>query len=328
MKLIECKICGELCKDSQGLQNHIIKLKQHGRDTRHPSWPEYKEKYIDNPQEFKIKIDYIIPISNINDDGYSYRLSNLNSILRVIPDFINVILVEQMINPVYRLYQNDLDLIKNISITKKLVRYHTFNKGWLFNVGANLAKTNHIILAEGDININRIYFENLKNFIINNSYKWFFAWNKIIYWDKDFINQLRIDTPREAMSEGGLIYFDKNFYWKIGGSNECFQELGGIDNELASRARFLTIEDKLFDGTINHLWHPISYLKRDDWKYGRYYARNRILYYQVRDNPELAIEELKKMKQGKLISPIDDIDRDIFFKKLNVRKIPKKRGYK
>jgi len=142
---------------------------------------------------------------------------------------------------------------------------------------------------------------------LKNNHKWFFAWNKIIYWNKDFTEKLRVDSPRETMAEGGLVYFDKDFYWEIGGSNEFFQELGGIDNELATRARSVIGEDKLFEGTINHLWHPISYLKKENWRFGKHYVKNRILYYQVKDNPKLAIAEMKKMKIGRLISR-GDID--------------------
>jgi len=128
--LIECQICGELCKDYYGLEHHITKLKSHGNDKKHPTLAEYRKLYIDNPPPSKIKIDYIIPIANINDDGFTYRLNNLNNILKIIPDCVNVVLVEQMINPVYKLYTNSLNpLSKNLNITTKVVKFHTFNKG-------------------------------------------------------------------------------------------------------------------------------------------------------------------------------------------------------
>lgn len=328
--LIECKICGELCKDDIGLRNHFSKLKAHGNDKKHPPLAEYRKLYMSgSPPPSKVKIDYIIPISNINDDGFTYRLRNLNTIIRIVPEFVNVVLVEQMINPVYKLYSKSLKTLpKDINIIKKIVKYPIFNKGWLYNIGVNLSKTNHVILAEGDINVNRKYFTDLKDFILENDHNWFFAWDKIIYWNIDFTEKLKEETPRESKTEGGLIYFNKNFYWKIGGSNEGFQELGGIDNELASRARFMSSEDKLFVGTINHLWHPISYLKKNNWIYGKHYVKNRILYYKVRDNPELAIEELRRMRVGNIKHPVEDNLREMFFKALNVDKTPTKRGYR
>lgn len=319
--LIECKICGELCKDDIGLRNHM-------RRKDHPSIAEYREKYINNP-ESKIKMDYIIPIANINDDGFTQRLKNLNCILRVIPEFVNVVLIEQMINPIYKLYSKSLESLPNhLSLTKKVVKHNIFNKGWLYNIGVKQSKTNNIILAEGDISINRKYFIDLRDFISSNDYKWFFAWNKIIYWNEDVTKKLRVDSPRETMAEGGLIYFNKDFYWEIGGSNEFFQELGGIDNELAARVRFVVGEDKLFEGTINHLWHPVSYLKKNDWIYGKHYVKNRILYYKVKDNPELAIKELRKMNLGNVKCPANDDYKKRFLKVLDVDKIPAKRGYR
>lgn len=318
--LIECKICGELCKSDIGLRNHVTGRKDH------PSMEEYRKNYINHP-ESKIKMDYIIPVANICNDGFAHRLKNLNCILRVIPDFMNVIIVEQMINSTHKLYSKDLNpLPKDLSITKKLVRFHTFNKGWLYNIGVKHSKTNHIILSEGDINVNRKYFIDLKNFIFSNNYKWFFAWNKIIYWNGNFSKKLRIDSPRKGMAEGGLVYFDKDFYWNIGGSNEFFQELGGIDNELVARARFLTGEDKLFEGTINHLWHPVSHLKKEKWKLGKHHLVNRTIYYQVRNNPKAAIDLLKKMNPGDSLSPIGNSHRDKFFKRLNIKKNNRKLG--
>lgn len=312
--LIECKICGELCKDDIGLRNHVKGKKDH------PSMAEYRETYINNPKS-KIKMDYIIPISNINGDGFRHRLNNLNMILRVAPDFVNIVIIEQMINPVNKLYTKNLDKIsKNLSITTKVVRFHTFNKGWLNNIGVKNSKSNNIILAEGDININRKYFIDLKDFIEKNDYKWFFAWNKIIYWNENLSKKLRVDTPRKGMAEGGLVYFDKDFYWSIGGSNEFFQELGGIDNELATRARFHNSKDKLFEGTINHLWHPVSNLKKDNWKLGKHHLTNRTIYYQVRKDPGLAINTLKKMNPGNDSSPIKDALRDEFFIKMNIKR--------
>jgi len=318
--LIECKICGELCKDDIGLRNHVTGKKDH------PSIAEYREKYINNPQS-RIMMDYIIPVANINNDGFNHRLKNLNSILRVIPDFVNVIIVEQMINPIYKLYSNNLDqLSTDLNLMKKLVRFHTFNKGWLNNIGVRNSKTNNIILAEGDININRQYFIGLKDFILKNKYKWFFAWNKIIYWDETLSKKLRVDSPRKGMAEGGLVYFDKDFYWNIGGSNEFFQELGGIDNELATRARFASNEDKSFEGTINHMWHPVSNLKKEKWKLGKHHLTNRTIYYQVRNNPNLAIGMLRNMKPGNDKSPINEICRNEFFNALDIKSDICKKG--
>lgn len=292
---IECPMCGELCKGDYGLRHHITGRKNH---------PSVKEFFKIDFNKTDLFMDYIIPITNMDNDGFEYRLKNINIILRLIPKFVNVIIVEQMLKPVNKLYTNNIDIPNNLKITKKVVKYPTFNKPWLYNIGVKLSKTNNILLAEGDININRKYFSELKTFIEGSNKKWFFAWNRIIYWDKKADKILRDDKPRPGMAEGGIVYFDKNFYWDIGGVNEHIQELGGIDNELIRRASFITKTYDSFNWTINHMWHPISNVKKDKWKKGKHRPNNVRIYYYTKANPGKMIGILINEKQGNFNKPL------------------------
>ena len=203
-----------------------------------------------------------------------------------------------MLKPVNKLYTNNLDVPKNLNITKKVVRYPIFNKPWLYNIGVKLSKTDNILLAEGDINVNRKYFIELKEFIKNSNKKWFFAWNRIKYWNENADKVLRDDKPRIGMAEGGIVYFNKSFYWDIGGANEHIQELGGIDNELIRRASFISKTYDSFEWIINHMWHPISKVKKDKWKKGKHRPDNVRIYCYTKAKPGKMIGILLNEKQG------------------------------
>lgn len=295
IEIIECPKCGELCKGMEGLKHHITGQKDH---------PSVSEFFKIDYNEVEPVMDYIIPITNMDDDGFKYRLNNLNIVLRLIPKMVNVVIVEQMLKPVNKLYTKNIDIPKDISITKKVVKYPIFNKPWLYNIGVKLSKTNNILLAEGDININRRYFIQIKKFIEKSDKKWFFGWNRIKYWNENADKVIRDDTPRIGMAEGGIVYFNKNFYWDIGGANEFIQELGGIDNELIRRASYISKTYDMFKWTINHMWHPISKVKENKWKDGKYRPNNVKIYYYTKANPGKMIGILINEKQGNISKPL------------------------
>jgi len=288
---VECKVCGRVLSDDTGLVKHITGMKDH------PTIEEYRKYYS---SDRKYYMDYIIPICNMGDDGFDYRLRNIESLIRIIPPFVNLIIVEQIVDTTRKLYTSNIRMPDKINIDKRIVRYDIFNKSWLYNIGVKLARTDKILLAEGDINTNRLYFGDLFTYIYNGEGKnldWFFAWDEIIYWDKEFKNKVRADSPRPGMAEGGVVYFNKDFYWKIGGANEWLQELGGIDNELAERSKFLSGYYIKFKWSINHLWHPISHVKKEGWKYAKHRLNNRRIYYKVKSNPQEMIDTLCKHNQ-------------------------------
>lgn len=297
-KQIECKACGRVLKDDTSLVKHVTGRKDH------PTIKEYREYYSNCKKYF---MDYIIPICNMGDNSFDYRLRNLEALIRIIPPFVNLVIVEQIVDTTKKLYINNIREPEKINIDKQIVRHPIFNKPWLYNIGVNMTRTDKIFLAEGDINTNRLYFGDLFTYIYSGEGKhldWFFAWDEIIYWDEQFKNKARVDSPRPGMAEGGVVYFNKDFYWKIGGANEWLQELGGIDNELSLRAKFVSGYYLNFKWTINHLWHPISHVKKDGWKYATHRLNNRRIFYKVKENPQKMIDILRENKIGIPTEPI------------------------
>lgn len=210
-----------------------------------------------------------------------------------------------MLNPVNQLFTRNIVLPKtNSEITKKVVKYPIFNKPWLYNIGVALAKTNNILLGEGDVSVNLKFFIELEKYINSNNKDWFFCWNRIQYWNETRDKVLRDDAPRVGMAEGGIVYFKKDFFWSIGGANEHIQELGGIDNELIRRASFKTKTYDMFKWTIHHMWHPVSNIKKDKWKNGKHRQNNVRIYYFTKSNPDKMIDILNKEKQGKPDKPL------------------------
>lgn len=261
------------------------------------------------------KLNLIIPLCNMNDDGYDERLHNLKLIINNLPYFIHLILVEQIINSNKKLYTGSKFNYYIEQHSKKFypncftysiihINYPIFNKSWCYNVGANTSISDYLLFGESDIFVDESYYEKLMTFISNiGALKWFYAWNNLHYLDKDNFTIIRNTVPQKGMAEGGLCFFNKKFFWSIGGYNEHIQELGGIDNEIIRRAEFITNSYPMFDYTIIHKWHPIHNLKKDKWKNSTHRKHNRKIYNYTKQYPQKIINILKKYNQGQLQQP-------------------------
>ena len=227
--------------------------------------------------------DYIIPVCNIGGLDFSYRVDNLRKILPEIPSWVRIILTEQQVGD-YELYR---DKLEDCRIDAYLVSsYPIFNKSWILNMAARAAATEHLLFADADMFWDEKYFNLLFEHI---SYgagtSWCIAWNKLMYLNFDgSLSQTK--TPSPGMAEGGVVYFNKDFFWKIGLYNEWIQELGGMDNEIIRRAEFFTKDYFVFKHPLLHLWHPYNRMKEDDFAEAKYREYNRKIYYKTRANPK------------------------------------------
>lgn len=155
-----------------------------------------------------------------------------------------------------------IDGIKIIKISSPI-----FNKGWCINVGVKAAKNEYVYICESEMYSSEPYLNNVSDFMFEKNLKWCFAWNTLCYTSEQQRNQIMQNMPcireynREPhimKTEGGIVAFDKDFFLNIGGFNEWFELLGGIDNEIAYRAFMRSGTYQRYKHAIDHLWHPRS----------------------------------------------------------------------
>lgn len=265
-------------------------------------------------------VDYIVPLCNMGSSDCSHRVRTLshamNRFLGVQKDVhVNVVLVEQILDDKYPTIIPQIEKVEGLSVRNITVRHPIFNKGWLYNIGARNSISDNLILTESDIFVpNDTYFRNLLVWIQKNKAPWAFGWYKIYYVNRqntdgffkgsplNYKNYDRVSSPNPGSTEGGIVYYDKSFYFNtLGGASEFFLELGGIDNEIIRRAQKGFPQYLKFPQIISHLWHPTSKVKN-----GKYRSANRTLYHYTRLRPQVVTKYLKSLKVGTKENPLSD----------------------
>jgi hypothetical protein len=154
-----------------------------------------------------------------------------------------------------------------------LIQYPVFNKSWCINVGVRNSVADFIVIAESDMWCAHPYLHVLGDWMNENALSWCYAWNKLYYTTKpqktDILKRQGLMpvnglqclpantvTPTPNYSEGGFVAFRREFFKSIGMCNEWMQELGGIDNDIALRARTISGSARAFPLAVYHLWHP------------------------------------------------------------------------
>lgn len=209
--------------------------------------------------------DFVIPCCNGgSDEEFNFRLRNIESICNLLPISMNIIVVEQLLKDNTQSFVDTLkDKIKHrtdINFIKKDFKKY-FVKGWLNNIGYKNMKTDKLFLGESDVIFAPDYWVDMFDRIQKRDQPWGFCWDKLLYLDKNGTKIIKKLVNGPGKPEGGIVYFNKNFYRDIGGSSEWMINLGGMDNDLAKRSTHLTKKRIINPGIIYHLWHPISTMK-------------------------------------------------------------------
>lgn len=249
--------------------------------------------------------DYIIPCANVGGPDYEDRINNIQRIIDELPHNIRIVIIEQRIDRSYTRFKDSIFSDGRTNFVE--VYYPVFNKPWLYNIGVRNSRFDYIILGETDClpEFPQTFFLELYKYIAINRLNWCHAWNRIKYYNADQSQVYRDDSPKRGGAEGGLVFFQKDYYWKIGGTNEWMYELGGMDNELIRRAEFRE-RSAQFNWTINHYWHRQNRMKMEDWKFAKYREQNRKIYKDVVNNPGNYIKIFNsfKNKLGDNYSPL------------------------
>jgi len=221
-------------------------------------------------------LDVIIPVANLVPRSLHSRME---TILYSLKNFygrqsglrFKIIIVEQSLDGKLYYLPNIPEKIKldyhkpEIEIQKISIKYPVFNKSWCINVGFKYSKAPHVMIADPDIFCREDYFKDLLEW--SKDYPWCFAWDALFYTEIEG-KSLIIDGldpkvvphcgPKVGFSEGGLVLFRRETFKKMGMANEFIEELGGIDNEMMSRAREVFPEQHEYPMFVWHLWHEGS----------------------------------------------------------------------
>lgn len=230
--------------------------------------------------------DLIIPAHNAEGADFPYRKVNLKSIVENTPKDVHIVVVEQVRKDEVPLISDAVEESENL--TKVVKNYSgAFCKGWLYNVGVRHSKTEHIVLGECDCwSEDPEYWKDLVSWVIEKKLKWAFAWNSLT---KHRRNRDPITLrPKRGGSEGGHVYFNKKFYWSIGGHNEGgMKDLGAVDCEIIRRAEAVAPGYPKFPRTIIHGVHSWSRLKGKSRStpVTKNYKMNKRIYSKVCSNP-------------------------------------------
>lgn len=177
--------------------------------------------------------------------------------------------------------------------------FPVFNKSWLINRGVKAGQSHHLFI--GDIDVPLLDDDHLISVIhwaTRYQYEWAFAWNRLVYEGLPGEPPERDDWPEPGVQEGGVVYFTRPLWDRMGGANEWIQELRGPDNDLALRARFLTRYHVGYAACLFHKWHPRSPMKST-----RFRRQNEQVLAYTRKHPEVVIDILRQQDRGNLHRP-------------------------
>lgn len=257
-----------------------------------------------------MKIDVIIPLCNLLPISLSERLLSLD---RALHDFyamqsadVQVILVEQSLDGKYP-YLDAVVRPDKLKCEAVSLQYPIFNKCWCINAGVRVCRGDLVIIADSDMYCRDSYLEHAGKWFRAQGLKWAFAWDKLLYTTdeekKTLITGQRIQHPAKfgkrfvlparGYSEGGLVMFDVDFFWQIGGANEWLQELGGPDNELSRRAEWASTTYEMYPQTVYHLTHPQRPKGQRPTR-----KENKRVYHSVVTSTHAAVKFLRKNRGG------------------------------
>jgi len=222
-------------------------------------------------------VDYIIPVCSVGGQDAIERVSNLQYVIdgflsRQTGVTINLIIAEQICTP-FRPVTEQITLPKYAKVIR--VKHEPFNKGWLQNIGVRHAESEHIVFGDLDCcYLNNGGIKDLISFVEKRALKWCIGWNKIIYIGQHCKRSLISENillpddlenlPQSKLQchEGGIVYFNRTFLEnELGGSNEFFRDLRGMDNAIAARARATSGQNLRMYNKLIHLYHPWSPMK-------------------------------------------------------------------
>jgi glycosyltransferase involved in cell wall biosynthesis len=196
-----------------------------------------------------MSISVIIPFSK----GDKERQEGLNTLLACIKaqtfrDF-ELVLVEMTRDgsSVYLPYKPDQHIL--------LPYDGVMSKSWVCNVGVRVAKNNQLLFIDADTQFDEKFFATVFDFYDRFKNKCFVTWDKcMMLAGRDEPTERELNAYHmKAM--GHSWFFEKDFYWKIGGMNEKYFGYGAEDQDLWERALHVEKYVPNMPYVIKHTYH-------------------------------------------------------------------------
>jgi len=226
-------------------------------------------------------VNVIIPVcKNVVQNDCEDRLENLQIILnrflaKQADVHVRAIIVEQTTNE-KPYFLPRLTIPKEIAVVKKHISYPMFYKGWCYNVGMRLAEGEHLVFGESDCaSPDNSLLARILAFVENGRFSWAIGWDKLYRIGRrerqTYAEGFKFKPggaewipPRPHKAEGGLVYLPRRFFLRLGGYSEFLKGLGGYDNDICFRAKYLSGKyPKCRKGTLMHLYHEFYNVKTD-----------------------------------------------------------------
>lgn len=253
-------------------------------------------------------INYIVPMCNFGEGSLVHRLravrATVNMLSKEPSGQITLITVEQKLNDRAPTFHENLKVPSSIKHIQKIVSYPKFNKSWLCNIGVRAAVSDNVVIAETDMYSPRPYLVKGVGFARRHALSFCFLWDKYYALGDNQTNEIiskgavdllpsRYHRPRRGGPEGGVVFFDKKEWEAIGGMNESFYGLGGMDNEIIYRFFVKCKRYPCFKNTLYHLYHPVSPMKKHKSR-----KQNKYLYKVTKHRPMIMSERMLHRKWG------------------------------
>lgn len=153
-------------------------------------------------------------------------------------------------------------LFKSFKVIFTKANGELFNKSKAINNGVIESKTPYIAIYDIDCLTKK---ENIMEslFLLEENYEVVHPFNRRVTdirnkkefqadFDFDLVTETEQDRP---WADGGIVFWNKASFIKIGMKNEYFTGWGGEDNEIMIRADLFNLKQKRINDTLYHLYH-------------------------------------------------------------------------
>jgi len=175
-----------------------------------------------------------------------------------------------------------------------------FNRQKAVNYGISASDTKIVVHYDADIILNKKTIERCASLLLNDEIDVVYPHNGHFYdIPKEYHKKINEDKSLESINKeqckllstqnvGGVVFFNREVYWKGGGANEKFLGVGYEDNEIFERFTKLKFRIGKINTPVFHLTHE---RKETSFDYNPYNEQNKKEYIRIH---KMSYEELSE----------------------------------